>query len=1186
MKKKHLIPLALAFLVPGVIGLTSCSNMPWQSEEKPIVDIYDVEYTLTLHIDGETTEILINKNNFFKLSENIPTIKDMAFDGWYTDENFKTACEFEEITNKNQVFNLYAKFVPAKTLTLSIVLDGTNTNYEIPRDTTFNLSTYVKNIEGKKFVGWFTDSDLTEKVSDTMQTMTSSKIFYGKYDDKEQYSLKIYYNGSVNEYTLYDGTRISLSDYFTKQDGYYLRGWYYDEGLTKKASNSFNISTDTNLYIDCFKEVFEGVTINSMSETLEKTTQVVTGVVGTTFDLTSYEKEIPHYTFEGWFYDETYETPVENPEEVGYSKNLQVYAKYKEVAKVNVYTKLFKTADASAYKTFYEDETVDLSNGTNQVLKEAFAGEGAKSSGLLFEGFYLDEDFTIPIPEEPVLLKEYLNGETSYTLYAKFKFKISIYINNELVNEFFTDDSSKKRFVHSSFYGEYITTDYDITSVDRIVIGGQEQDIKSGFYTITNPSSAYYSGKSNVKTTYNDAFEYTTATGGVTITKYTGDNTIVSIPSTIEGKKVIGIANGAFDAKIVQLTIPSSITSIPQQAFSNCKKLIEIYNYSNVSISKSVAKYIYTEPTESKLKVYKDEYIFYIDNDTNYLVSFRGNKKDVTLPLDYNGETYKLYDYAFVGSENMLTLIIPDGITEISNYCFKDCVNLLQVYIGPAVKKIGSFAFDNCYKIIEVWNDSLSLKFEQGSSAYGGLAENALDVYNVSLSDWVSWPEVYPFGFTIAQYETVSNDGQNFVLIKYDNKYYLIALDQTNGKTSNLTLPKTLTIKKRFPNTLTSTSTMTIDSYELYNHVFYKNDNILSLNVEMSGEIPTSAFESCTNLKDITISDSVTNISNYAFANCYRINTFKIPSSVLNVGDYAFYNCTNLILDTSQSQVETIGSNAFANCKALVSLVLPDTVQTIGEQAFYGCSSLTSMTIPFVGRTRTDETNYYFGYIFGGRQTDTGTINAGIPTGLKTLTVTDDEEFASQAFWRVTTLQQIILYKTTKLNDSTFGYCTNLRTISFAKDVMFDSVTETSFYQTSLKYIQSDYWSLVDMSETIKGLLTTAELQVYSDIDYDKTRMTIISPGGFTSKMTYDDIKNQINYSFEIVLKSGNVITKDMYLKLTNKELTLSHDFGYTTTDGVRYLKADDKTHTISTIVTLNNTNIKLMIENIYVFEL
>lgn len=72
-------------------------------------------------------------------------------------------------------------------------------------------------------------------------------------------------------------------------------------------------------------------------------------------------------------------------------------------------------------------------------------------------------------------------------------------------------------------------------------------------------------------------FTYTTQANGITVTKYNGSSTVVTIPSEINGTAVVCIGEGAFEGSSVQsVVIPSTVTKIDWFAFRACTQLVEI----------------------------------------------------------------------------------------------------------------------------------------------------------------------------------------------------------------------------------------------------------------------------------------------------------------------------------------------------------------------------------------------------------------------------------------------------------------------------------------------------------------------------------------------------------------------------------------------------------------------------------
>ena len=66
--------------------------------------------------------------------------------------------------------------------------------------------------------------------------------------------------------------------------------------------------------------------------------------------------------------------------------------------------------------------------------------------------------------------------------------------------------------------------------------------------------------------------------GTVEITGYSGEDTVLTIPDEINGKRVTSIGNWAFEAcsGLTKITIPRGVTSIEEGAFLRCYGLNEI----------------------------------------------------------------------------------------------------------------------------------------------------------------------------------------------------------------------------------------------------------------------------------------------------------------------------------------------------------------------------------------------------------------------------------------------------------------------------------------------------------------------------------------------------------------------------------------------------------------------------------
>ena len=99
-------------------------------------------------------------------------------------------------------------------------------------------------------------------------------------------------------------------------------------------------------------------------------------------------------------------------------------------------------------------------------------------------------------------------------------------------------------------------------------------------------------------------------------------------------------------------------------------------------------------------------------------------------------------------------------------------------------------------------------------------------------------------------------------------------------------------------------------------------------------------------LLQVNIPSSLTEIPTGAFQDCSQMLTVAIPDSVTAIGERAFHKCSSLVSVAIPQSVTAIGESAFDGCICLASIAIPESVTAIGERAFYKCNSLVSIAIP------------------------------------------------------------------------------------------------------------------------------------------------------------------------------------------------------------------------------------------------
>ena len=113
---------------------------------------------------------------------------------------------------------------------------------------------------------------------------------------------------------------------------------------------------------------------------------------------------------------------------------------------------------------------------------------------------------------------------------------------------------------------------------------------------------------------------------------------------------------------------------------------------------------------------------------------------------------------------------------------------------------------------------------------------------------------------------------------------------------------------------------------------------------ENSGLVGT--FEGCSNLENVFISDTVTEIGTYTFRYCRNLHDVQFGGYVTIIGNGAFYECTGLTDIIIPDSVTSIVDYAFYACMNLSNIVIGNSVTAIGSWAFAGCASLDSVTLP------------------------------------------------------------------------------------------------------------------------------------------------------------------------------------------------------------------------------------------------
>ena len=348
----------------------------------------------------------------------------------------------------------------------------------------------------------------------------------------------------------------------------------------------------------------------------------------------------------------------------------------------------------------------------------------------------------------------------------------------------------------------------------------------------------------------------------------------------------------------VSLTIPNSVTSIGNYAFSGCSNLttiiseiktpFEIGYIGDNSVTLIVptgtkAAYQNTAGWSNFTKTvevgeggfvgckFETDGISYTIGE-NSTASLSSTNKTISgafaIPcqVELNGKKYdvtSIGNSAFSGCSGLTSITIPNSVTYIGEDAFASCINLNEVHISD----------------LEAWLN-INIK-EESSDVHGGPRSSS------------------PL-------------------------YYAKRLILNGTEIRDLEIPNTITTIKNFA----------FDNWSRLNSVTIPN-SVTSIGF--------FAFDGCSGLTSVTIPNSVISIGDYAFWNCSGLISVTIPNSVTSIGRAAFWNCSSLISVTIPNSVTSIDDGAFEGCSGLTSVTIPNSVTSIGRSAFNRCSGLTSI---------------------------------------------------------------------------------------------------------------------------------------------------------------------------------------------------------------------------------------------------
>ena len=352
--------------------------------------------------------------------------------------------------------------------------------------------------------------------------------------------------------------------------------------------------------------------------------------------------------------------------------------------------------------------------------------------------------------------------------------------------------------------------------------------------------------------TYSDAGD-----GGIKLTGYTGQDTKLVIPDTLDGKKVTEIGDGCFSGNpwpervyvpegvvkigdfgfeccshMEKIYLPDSLREVGNGAFSGCG-VLKLADFSDGVTSIGGGAFMACR-NMTQISLPADlqqlgKFAFAFCNDLSD-VSFRGNKLKA------------IPERAFDSCSNLEAINLPDSVTTLGKRAFYSC-DMLSRINGSDLKEVGDYAFERT----EVTDISGSLD-DDVTLGFGIFARNETDKYNRDSFAGNEKQTDLPGSATLTEGVFYGSPINGIRLNdREDNNYKVIdgSLYTADGKTLIVYFPTELN-----------------EDYEY----------------EKTSEAEQKIFH---------VPDGVTRIAPYAFFEC-GLEQIYLPSTVTEISDHAF----------------------------------------------------------------------------------------------------------------------------------------------------------------------------------------------------------------------------------------------------------------------------------------------------------
>ena len=311
--------------------------------------------------------------------------------------------------------------------------------------------------------------------------------------------------------------------------------------------------------------------------------------------------------------------------------------------------------------------------------------------------------------------------------------------------------------------------------------------------------------------------------------------------SVKEGTRII-CDSAFYFCFLLEIVIPSSVTSIGDWAFSSCDSLSKIVIPSSVtSIGKGAFSYC-----DSLLEIVIPSSVTSIGDSAFYGCY---SLSEIVIPSSVTS----IADGAFFGCDSLSEIVIPSSVTSVGYGAFSFCSSLSEIVIPSSVTSIGKGAFSHCDSLSEIVIPSSVTSIGKGAFSHcDSLSEIVIPSSVTSIGDGAFSSCFSLSEIVIPSSVTSIGDGA------FSSCFSL----------SEIVIP----------------SSVTSIGDRAFSSCFSLSEIVIPSSVTSIGD---SAFSGCDSLSEIVIPSSVTSIGNSAFYKCKFPDNLK-QELISRFGDKIF----------------------------------------------------------------------------------------------------------------------------------------------------------------------------------------------------------------------------------------------------------------------------------------------------------